>query len=95
MTKYGYCGVIRQFIVFRELVWEMTKRDLKMLNKGSILGLAWLVVGFPSGTTILAIRQFVEFEAALIAASRIPKSARYQPRQHEATQNNHNSDQRP
>ena len=36
--------VFRQFVVYRELMWEMTKRDLKMLNKGSVLGLAWLVV---------------------------------------------------
>jgi lipopolysaccharide transport system permease protein len=44
MNKNWLIGPLHQFVLFRELVWEMTKRDLKMLHKGSVLGLSWLVM---------------------------------------------------
>ncbi len=33
------------FITNRELIWEMAKRDLKMINKGAFLGYIWLILG--------------------------------------------------
>lgn len=44
MNTYSLSSVFHQAVVYRELVWEMTKRDLKMLHKGSVLGFYWLVV---------------------------------------------------
>lgn len=37
-------SVAKKFVVHRELVLEMTKRDLRVINKGSVLGFLWLIL---------------------------------------------------
>lgn len=44
-TAWSVVEVFRHCWEYRELAWEMTKRDLKVINKGSALGAAWLVLG--------------------------------------------------
>jgi len=38
-------NIVSPFIEFRELISESTKRDLQILNKGALLGHAWLFLG--------------------------------------------------
>lgn len=40
-----YKQTITSFITNRELVWEMAVRDLRMINKGAMLGYIWLFLG--------------------------------------------------
>lgn len=56
---------LEQLLDYREFVWYMTLKDLKTLTKGSVLGVAWEIIGPLSQVIIYVLLVSVAFKVRL------------------------------